>query len=276
MTPRDSRDRTVSASTAAPVASSVVTCDIRRIDDAHVADLGELEQGRVGPTEEQRALEPVGHDALVEQGALLDAVVVLVVDVRRARRRSASASSRSAVVFASWRRATAPAVTMPSTTAVDEVEARPSRGRSGRARTRRPRDSRARGPQARHLDHPHRGGDEHAGERGQRDPADDGRRAASTTTQQHDRRARPPPAASAAPRPDVDGGPRDRGRRRDAAEQRDGEVGQALAEQLAVGVVAARRRSSRRRRWPTAGSRARPGRPPRRPATTSTAQVAPG
>ena len=31
VTPRDSRDRTVSASTAAPVASSVVTCDIRRI-----------------------------------------------------------------------------------------------------------------------------------------------------------------------------------------------------------------------------------------------------
>ena len=71
--------------------------------------------------EEQRPLEPVGDDLLVEQGALLGGVVVAPALGRAASRdpsTSASVSSRSAVVFASWRRASAPAVTMPSTTAV--------------------------------------------------------------------------------------------------------------------------------------------------------------
>ena len=94
------------------------------------------------------------------------------------------------------------------------------------------------GAQARHLDHPHRGGDEHPGQRGERDPADDGRER-EHDDEQHDRvddRGQP----RACPGPDVDRGAGDRGRGRDAAEQRGGEVGQALPEQLAVGVVAGR------------------------------------
>ena len=44
-------------------------------DDANVADLGDLEQESVCGTEEERPLEPVGDDVLVEQRLLLLGVV---------------------------------------------------------------------------------------------------------------------------------------------------------------------------------------------------------
>ena len=60
-----------------------------------------------------------------------------------------------------------------------------------------------------------------------------------------------------APGADVDRGAGDRAGRGHAAEQRRGEVRQALAEQLPVRDRRVARRSSRRRRWPRAGSPAR-------------------
>ena len=86
--------------------------------------------------------------------------------------------------------------------------------------------------------------------------------------EQHERvdeRGQPGRGAAA----DVDCGARDGGGRGDAAEERAREVGDALAEQLAVWVVARRTRSWRRRRWPTAGSPARPGRRRQGPGTAS-------
>ena len=50
-------------------------------DDAHVADLGQLEQRGVGPTEEQRPFEPEGDDVLLEQRGLLGPVVRVVLRV---------------------------------------------------------------------------------------------------------------------------------------------------------------------------------------------------
>ena len=86
------------------------------------------------------------------------------------------------------------------------------------------------------LDHPHGGDHQHAGERGERDASHE-----RATEEDHDRRA--PRAWTIADRrvraPDahVHRGPGDRAGRGHPAEQRRGEVGEALAEQLASGVV---------------------------------------
>ena len=47
-------------------------------DDPHVTHLGELEQEVVGGAEEDRAVDPVGDDVLVEQCLLLVGVVGVV------------------------------------------------------------------------------------------------------------------------------------------------------------------------------------------------------
>ena len=119
-----------------------------------------------------------------------------------------------------------------------------------------------------------RGGDEHAGQRRERDAADDGReqrgrRAAGTSGVDDGGEPRGRAAA------DVDRGARDRRGGGHAAEQRADQVGHALAEQLPVGVVALATRSSRRRRSPTAGSRARRARRPRAAGTSRSGEVAP-
>ena len=67
--PRASSRVIVSASTEAPVASRVVHARHAQDHDADVGHLRQLEQERVGGAEEQRALEPVGHDVLGEQRA---------------------------------------------------------------------------------------------------------------------------------------------------------------------------------------------------------------
>ncbi len=56
----------------------VVTRDMRRITTRTLADVGELEQEVVGGGEEQRAVDAVGDDVLVEQGVFLVGVVALV------------------------------------------------------------------------------------------------------------------------------------------------------------------------------------------------------
>ena len=68
----------VSASTCAPVASMAVTRDMRRIDDADARHVGELEEEVVGGGEEERSVEPVGHDVVVQERQLLVDVVRLV------------------------------------------------------------------------------------------------------------------------------------------------------------------------------------------------------
>ena len=87
------------------------------------------------------------------------------------------------------------------------------------------------------LDHPHRGDHEHAGQRRQRDaghePAAEAARRASSTSAWT---IAATPGAGAGPH--VDRGAGDRAGGGHAAEERRREVGQALAEQLAVGVVA--------------------------------------
>ena len=206
--------------------------------DPDVADLGELEQGRVRAAEEQRALEAEGDDVLVEQGALLGAVVGGVdVVAPLAHRRP------SEVLLAQHGRAgeLAQGQTPGGHDAEDDrggqVEhdgGEEGQGKDEAVAAGGPDE----GPQARHLDHAHGRRDEDAGECGQRDPRDDVGEGEHDDEQHHGVHDRGQPRARAGA--DVDGGARDRRGRRDAAEQRRHEVGQALTEQLAVGVVARR------------------------------------
>ena len=80
-------------------------------------------------------------------------------------------------------------------------------------------------------------GDENPREGGQRDPRDHVGELASTTTSSTSEWMTPA-RRECAPGADVDGGARDRRGRRDAAQERGHQVGEPLAEQLAVGVVA--------------------------------------
>ena len=224
----------------------------------HVGDLGQLEQEAVGGGEEQRAVEPVGDDVLGEQALLLGAVVA-GLRAGPARSRAAAGDGRAGPGRTATTMPTATAVTRSNTTVTAKVSA------STRASPRVDAGQRA---QRADLDHPHRGGEQHAGQRRQRDAGRPAAPRPSTITASSDgvgQRGQPRARAGA----DVDGGTGDRGGGRDAAEQRRDEVGQALAEQLAVGVVALVHGHRRRRRWPTAGSPA--PRAPRRRARRAAA-----
>ena len=201
----------------------------------------------MGGGEEQRAVDAVGDDVLVEQRLLL----VGVVARRRGESRPAGPSWRSA------RRATNPATTRPSRTAVTRSNSTVAAAVIARTAA-SPRVERISAREAGDPDHVDGGGDQHAGQRRERDVGDPagGHQHDHEQDQRMGQRRQP----RGRPGADVHRGSRDRGGGRDAAEQRGAQVGQPLADELAVGVVALARRSSRRPPWPTAGSPGRPGR----------------
>ena len=205
----------------------------------------------MGGGEEQRAVDAVGDDVLVEQRALL----VGVVAARRGAPRRAGPS------LAVCRRAKNPATTRPSSTAVTRSNSdRRDRGdrQDGGVAARRAQQRREAGD----LDHLHGRGDQDAGQRRERDLG-------------HPARGRPAPPGAArsvgqggqpgrGSGAHVDGGPRDRGGGGDAAEER-GHRGWPGPGRPARGRSrGARRRSSRRPPSPRAGSPAPPARRPRR------------
>ena len=148
----------VSARTAAPVASSARIAREAENDDANVADLGYLEQESVCGSEEERPIEPVGDDVLVEQCLFLLRVVAgidrgLVDDDRKGH----------------LAQGIEPCNDHPRHDSRDQVEG-DRRRRGGRQDERIPASSTQERADARHLDHLHDGRDQHPGERRERDP----------------------------------------------------------------------------------------------------------
>ena len=129
VTPRASSRLIVSARTEAPVASSDATRDMPQDDDADVADLRDLEQEGVGGTEEQRPVQAVGDDVLVDERLLLVGVVAVVerdlVEPRRARhllQREAPATMNPRMTAVTRSRAMVAAAVMTRTAASPRVE----------------------------------------------------------------------------------------------------------------------------------------------------------
>ena len=188
---------------------------------------GELGEEALRGAEEERAVEAVGDDVLVEQ--------------RRPPRRASRRRTRSAPfgdrvrVARDARSASSAATAIPISTATMRSNATVAAAVSTSTTA-----SDAGGAQHHahvvDVDHAHRGDHQHAGERGERDARDERRhrgrrrRASTTAWMIADRRVRPPDAH-------VHRGAGDRAGGGHAAEQRRDEVGEALAEQLAVGIV---------------------------------------
>ena len=222
-------------------------------DDLDVADLGQLEQEALRGAEEQRAVEPVGDDVLLEQrvlercvdGRRADRAGILAVEgghrPQRQQRGERDADAdrddevehdgrgRSRSWPAAWRRCGS------SAGCARPCRTRPSAPRSPSAR--RPARPAARAPARRERQHD---GGEHQ--------AVDDRRRARACAGSH-----------------VDRGTGDRAGRGHAADEGDRDVGERPARRARGRDRAARRRPCRRRPWPTAGSRSPPARPPRRP-----------
>jgi len=137
--------------------------DPRHAQDHHpdIAELTELEQGMVGPTEEERTVEPIGDDVLVHQRSRL-VVGVRALDrdldkLGRLRERAEGERARSDDA---------------EQHGGDEVD---DDGREGDEADHDPLAPRGaqQGPEAGHLDHADGGGDEDPCQGGEGDVADD-------------------------------------------------------------------------------------------------------
>ena len=148
---------------------------------------------------------------------------------------SSRGTSSSRAVLAVCRRATNPATTRPSRTAVTRSNSTVAAAVIARTAA-SPRVDRI---SAARLDTRTMwigGGDQHAGQGGERDLGDPAR--GHQHDHEQDQRMGQRRQPRGRPGTDVHRGSRDRGGRRDSAEQRGAQVGQSLTDELAVGVVA--------------------------------------
>ena len=201
--------------------------DARHAQDQHldVRDVGEIGQEAVRGGEEQRALRAERDDVLAEQLVLLGGVIGVaferdLLERRAAGDRAQREDDRDADADRDGRH---------------EIDGHGDEQRHAQHRGVRARRA-GQGPQRDRVDHPHGRGEQDPGERRQRDQRDDRAGRVEDACQRERMRERRELRDGA--RADVDGGARDRRRRRHPAEQRRGEVRETLAEQLTVRVVA--------------------------------------
>ena len=178
----------------------------------------------MGRAEEQGTLHPVRHDVVVDQRLLLVGVVSGI-------ERHLIEASRPGHLLEGERARD----DEPEDHGGDQIEGDRRDGRDDEDRRIAPGRSQERA-QAGDFDHLEGRRQQDARECGERDPGD------PLSRDEHDRqqgeRLRDGGQSRSCARTDIDRGPGDGGGRRDAAEERDHEVGHALAEELAVRVVA--------------------------------------
>jgi len=194
---------------------------------AHVGHVWELDEEALGGGEEERAVDPEGDDVVLEQGSLLRGVVAEVVRPQRDLLHAHAARHRPQREHGGDRDADADGG--------DEVEG-DRHHEGGRQHDRVGAGGPSECEQRGHLDHPHRRGEQDPRQGRERDAAHE-RGEGGDDHEQHHRvgEGRELGAGAAA---HIDRGPGDGRGGRHPAEDRRGQVGQPLPEELAVRVVA--------------------------------------